>query len=103
MRLGCALFLLTGCGFPDVRYSEAGTDGTVLDTGASEAGTDGASDAEMDVVTTGCKTNMDCDKTCTGKFPQMCGCIAFLADSAPPACDSTCNATGCLNKTSVCT
>lgn len=104
MRFACALFLLTGCGFPDVKLVDSGTsDATVQDGSAPESGSDGGGmDAGPDVLASGCKGNMDCDKTCTGKVPMPCGCVAFLADSAPPACDSSCQATGCLNKTAVC-
>jgi hypothetical protein len=77
------VILLASCGFPDVRYNEAGADG-------------------VDVVSTGCKTNADCKPACLGIVP-MCGCVAYIADSAaPPMCDSTCIATGCLNKNAVC-
>jgi len=103
MRFACALFLLTGCGFPDVKLVDAAaSDGTIPDGSTTESGTDSGMDAGPDVVAVGCKGNMDCAKTCTGKLPMACGCVAYLDGSAPPACDSSCEATGCLNKTAVC-
>jgi hypothetical protein len=96
MRAAWAIVFLTGCGFPDVRYSEAGVDATVQDTGSS-----GMDTGVVDVVSTGCKSNTDCTPNCIGMLPN-CGCVGILADSAAPFCDTACLGPGCLNKKAVC-
>ncbi len=100
MRLG-VLLVLSGCGFPDVKPGDASIPDATTDV-ATDAG---SGDAGMDspVTTSGCTSNSDCALGCTGVLPS-CGCATYLKDGGmKPSCDSTCMATGCANKTAVCT
>lgn len=85
-RLGLVLVMLAACGFPDVRYLDAGVDG------ASDAGTDGAVDAAADGSAPVCTVDGDCRafaNYCMGSQLTPCQCYPLAKAAADPTCDGT--------------